>query len=49
MKRKVLQFIGDNIINVLNVTHNEDMFYYYYNVCCMLDAYATQFHDIYLD
>jgi len=49
MRRKVLQFIANNIIYVLENTSNEDIFNYYYYIGNVLDAYITEFHGIYLD
>jgi hypothetical protein len=49
MRKKVLQFIANKIIVVINDTSNKDMIFYYYNLGCTLDAYSIEFHNIYLD
>ena len=48
-KIKVLQILANYIVSMLENTHSEAMFYYYFEIGAMLDAYAIEYHDIYLD
>lgn len=47
--RKMLQFFADYIVSMLENTRSEGMFYYYFEMGAMLNAYAIEYHDIYLD
>jgi hypothetical protein len=53
MKKKllqsVMQMIANYIIMMLEHSRSEQMFNYYFEMGAMLDAYAIEYHDIYLD
>jgi len=49
MKRQILQIIANYIVQVCSYTYSKSMFEYYYEMGCKLNAYAIEFHDIYLD
>ncbi len=49
MKRYILQTIANFIGKACEHAFIEPMFYYYYEMAAMLNAYAIEFHDIYLD
>lgn len=49
MKRFILQTIANYIAGACNHAFNQAMFDYYYELGAMLNAYAIEFHDIYLD
>ena len=53
MKRKIIQnamqIMANYIVYMLEHSHNQKMFDYYFEMGAMLDAYAVEFHDIYLD
>jgi len=48
IKYKILQVIANYVIYMLKNAHNDDMFNYYFELGCKLDAYSIQFHDIHL-
>lgn len=45
---KIMQVIANYVIYMLKNAHNDDMFNYYFELGCKLDAYAIEFHDIHL-
>lgn len=50
MKRKILQYLADYIIEKLEDNiNNEKTFNFYLEMGMMLDSYATMYFDIYLD
>lgn len=53
MKRKILQnamqIMANYIIYMLEHSYNQKMFDYYFELGAMLNAYAVEIHDIYLD
>jgi hypothetical protein len=49
MKRYILQTIANFIAKACEHAYSEPMFYYYYEIGAMLNEYAIQLHDIYLD
>jgi hypothetical protein len=49
MKRKILQIIANYIVQVCEHAYSESMFEYYYKIGCSINAYAIEFHGIYLD
>ena len=49
MKRKILQYMANFIITVCDNAPNDEIFDYYYNLGCLLDAYSVEFHGIYLN
>jgi hypothetical protein len=49
MKRKILQIIANYIVEVCKHAYSESMFEYYYEIGSKVNAYAIEFHDIYLD
>ncbi len=44
-----MQLFANFIIYMLDNSHNQKMFDYYFEMGAMLDAYAIVQHDIYLD
>jgi len=48
-KIKVLQLIANYIVSMLENSRSEGMFYYYFEMGAMVNAYAIEYHDIYLD
>jgi hypothetical protein len=48
-KIKLLQILANYVISMLEHSHSESMFYYYFEIGAMIDAYAIEYHDIYLD
>lgn len=49
MKRKILQTIANYTLIISENSPNEAIADYYYELACMVNAYAIEFHDIYLD
>jgi hypothetical protein len=49
MKRYILQTIANFIGKACQHAPSEPMFYYYYELGAMLNAYAIELHGIYLD
>lgn len=45
---KIMQVIANYVIYMLKNAHNDDMFNYYFELGCKLDAYAIEFNDIHL-
>ncbi len=48
-KIKVLQIIANYIVSMLEHSRSEAMFYYYFEIGAMVNAYAIEYHDIYLE
>ena len=49
MRKKILQFLANYIVFMLENSNSQEMFYDYYNMGCMVNAYAVELHDIYLN
>jgi hypothetical protein len=49
MRKKILQVLANYIIFMLEGSNSEEMFDSYYEMGCMLDAYAVEMHEIYLN
>jgi hypothetical protein len=46
---KVMQIMANYIIYMLENAYSDDMFNHYFQIGAKLDAYAVEFHNIYLD
>ena len=49
MRKKILQFLANYIVFMLENSNSQEMFDDYYNMGCMVNAYAVELHDIYLN
>ena len=47
--KKFLQSIADHIIKKLGETSDNEMFHFYYDMGLMLNSFAINYFDIYLD